>query len=74
MTRIIDQNPKFLKFAERQGLIPRAELIITDIDQEADSLTLIVNKLVSEYQSKTINPLTISTLVATKILVEKICF
>ena len=72
VARIIDQHPKFLKFAERKGLIPGAELIISDIDLEADSLTLIVNKLESNTQSQVINPLTLSTFAATKMLVEKI--
>ena len=69
---VLANRRKKLKFAERKGLIPGAELIISDIDQEADSLTLMVNKLESNTQSQVINPLTLSTFAATKMLVEKI--
>ena len=42
IVRVIDQDARFLQFAERRGLVPGAELAVDRHDTEADALTIAV--------------------------------
>ena len=57
----IDQDPQFLQFAEKNGLMPGVELTIDQRDEAADAITLRLNHA---------DPITIGTAAARKILVE----
>jgi len=61
IARIIDQEPAFLQFLHRSGLIPGAKLTIESRDLQADSVRL---KLPEK------SPLSLGTSAAAKILVE----
>ena len=40
IVRVIDQDARFLRFAERHGLVPGAELAVDRHDAEADAVTI----------------------------------
>ena len=40
IVRVIDQDARFLRFAERHGLVPGAELTVDRHDAEADAVTI----------------------------------
>jgi len=40
VTRVIDQDPEFLRFVERQGLVPGHEVTIENRDEAADAVRL----------------------------------
>ncbi len=61
IARIMDQDPDFLRFAEKHGLTPGVELTVEQRDAAADSITV---KPVSS------DPITIGTAAARKILVK----
>ena len=61
ITRVIDQDPHFLQFAEKHGLMPGVEITIEQRDEAADAITVRPNHAA---------PITIGTAAARKILVE----
>lgn len=42
ISRVVDQDPKFLQFAERNGLTPGASVRIKERDRQADSVTVLL--------------------------------
>ena len=42
IVRVIDQDARFLQFAERAGLVPGAELVVEHLDPQADAVTITV--------------------------------
>ena len=63
IARVIDQDPHFLQFAERHGLLPGAELVVERHDPQADAVALTVSGH---------GPLTLGSSAAAKLLVEGI--
>lgn len=59
--RVLDQDPRFLKFADGHGLMPGIEVIVDEPDQLADTVTI---------QPMDKSPVTIGTSAADKIIVE----
>ena len=63
IVRVIDQDARFLQFAERHGLVPGAELAVARHDAEADALTIAVAGA---------DTVTLGASAAAKILVEAV--
>ena len=42
IVRVIDQDARFLQFAERAGLVPGAELVVERHDQQADAVAITI--------------------------------
>lgn len=61
IARVVDQNPEFLHFVERSGLTPGVNLVVSERDQIADSVTI---------DPEEGRAITVGTTVAKKILVE----
>ncbi|NKB23104.1 MAG: metal-dependent transcriptional regulator [Kiritimatiellae bacterium] len=62
ISRIVDQDPTFLQFLEREGLTPNVKLTLQSRDDYADATTLITHA--------TSNTITLGLSTAKKILVE----
>ena len=60
IVRVIDQDARFLRFAERHGLVPGAELSVDRHDAEADAVTITAAGAI----------VTLGVGAATKIMVE----
>lgn len=63
VARVIDQNPQFLQFIDRNNLKPGTELVVRGRDEVADSVSV---------QAKHHGALTLGTSAAAKILVEAV--
>jgi DtxR family Mn-dependent transcriptional regulator len=63
VARVIDQNPQFLQFVDRNNLKPGTELVVRSRDDVADAVAI---------QPKHQQSLTLGTAAAAKILVEAI--
>jgi DtxR family Mn-dependent transcriptional regulator len=62
VTRVIDQEPEFLRFAETHGLTPGSRVVIETRDPASDAV---------ELTSGTGHPMTIGARAASKILVQR---
>jgi DtxR family transcriptional regulator, Mn-dependent transcriptional regulator len=63
VARVIDQNPRFLQFVDRNNLKPGTELVVKSRDDIADSVAI---------QPKNQQSVTLGTAAAAKILVETV--
>ncbi len=61
VARVLDQAPAFLQFLDKHGLTPGAEVLVTELDQTAEAITL---------QPRGGTPVTLGAGAAAKILVE----
>jgi DtxR family Mn-dependent transcriptional regulator len=61
VARVMDQNPQFLQFLDRNSLRPGTELVVNGRDDEADAVSV---------HPRNHPPLTLGTMAAAKILVE----
>lgn len=61
IARIVDQDPRFLRFLDQSGLTPGSEAVVQSRDVDADAVTL---------QNSQSRQITIGTAAAAKILVE----
>ncbi len=61
IARILDQDPRFLRFLDQSGLTPGSEAVVQNRDADADAITL---------QTSQSRQITVGTAVAAKILVE----
>lgn len=61
ISRIVDQDPEFLRFADQRGLTPGTQVLITERDPTADAVTV---------QPVGSNAVTLGTRAASKILVQ----
>jgi DtxR family Mn-dependent transcriptional regulator len=61
IARILDQDPRFLRFLDQSGLTPGSEAVVQNRDVDADAVTL---------QNRQSRQITIGTAAAAKILVE----
>lgn len=63
VTRVLDQNPAFLKFVDEHGLKPASRVVVQSRDEAADAIAVVV---------KDQRVITLGTAAATKILVAPV--
>ncbi|MCL2646334.1 MAG: metal-dependent transcriptional regulator [Phycisphaerales bacterium] len=65
ITRIVDQEPRFLQFVRQCKLVPGARLMVRRRDEQADAVTI-------DLAGNSASPITLSTSAAAKFLVRQV--